>query len=156
MTAIKDAMLDRLVMVTRKYATVPEALAVVADARQHQVEVAWKDVAEPDAGGRSSEEWLLLLNHYITKVNAVYTESDGSTVEGRARMTKYAGILANIALWYVQATAGLSNADKAAHAPVQPFSGAVHDDMETLPILTEETLGPFVRKRLVTGSGDFE
>src|SRR5258708_6518798 len=98
--------LSKLATPLDKYATVLEALSIIADARDYQVSVAWKDVALPDAGGRSSEEWLCLLQHAQNKLMGVYYETPGSTLEGLKRMQKYAGIQANLALWLVQATAG--------------------------------------------------
>lgn len=111
-----------------KYATVTEAIQVIADARQYQTRMAWLNAAKADAGSRSTEEWIVLLHRYINKLDEVYAESDGETVEGRARMTKYAGIIANLALWLVQATAGLSNADKLAElVAVKADAGASPD-----------------------------
>lgn len=95
----------------KNYASVEEALVAIDAAREHQTNP-WPDVQKVDAGGRSVEEWLCLLQNYQNKLMAVYSECDGSTVEGRARMTKYAALQANLALWLVQATLGLSKKDK--------------------------------------------
>lgn len=103
--------LIKLATPLENYGTIGEALAEIANARQYQISK-WRGVSGPDAGGRLPEEWLLLLNRYVAKTNEVYAESDGSTPEGRIRMSKYAGILANLAIWYVQSTIGQANDDK--------------------------------------------
>src|SRR5579859_6239979 len=84
------------------YGTIAEALAEMAAARKYQISQ-WKRVSGPDAGGRLPEEWLLLLNRYVAKANEVYTDADGSTAQGRIRVSKYAGILTNLAFWWLQA-----------------------------------------------------
>jgi hypothetical protein len=93
------------------YSSVEKALTVIADAREYQTK-AWPDTLGYDAGNRPAEEWLCLLQHYQNKLMAVYSESDGKTVEGRARFAKYAAVVANLALWLVQATQGPVLRDK--------------------------------------------
>lgn len=103
----------RLATPLENYGTIAEAFEALANTRDYQLK-AWPAATRPDAGGRTPEEWQLLLNHYITKLNAVYAESDGNTPEGHARYAKYAAIVANLALWLVQATVGPVNDDKRA------------------------------------------
>lgn len=88
-----------------EYTTVEAALERIADARQFQIGK-WDNTANSDAGGRPFEEWMVLLRHYQTKLEEVYTVSDGRTVEGNARVAKYSAIVANLALWLVQSAQG--------------------------------------------------
>ena len=87
------------------YSTVEQALERIADTRQFQIG-AWDNTGNADAGGRPFEEWMVLLRHYQTKLEEVYTVSDGRTPEGNARVAKYSAIVANLALWLVQAAQG--------------------------------------------------
>jgi hypothetical protein len=102
------------------YESFETAIEAVKDAREYQMK-AWPNTALENAGGRPFEEWALMLNHYVTKLNAVYTETPGNTavtpttlgdadggeeyvpnVEGRKRIKKYAAIVANLAIWAIQ------------------------------------------------------
>lgn len=104
---------DKMALPVAKYATVPEALDAIGLARDFQTSgSAWPATTGADAGGRTAEEWLCLLQHYQNKIMHVYAESDGDTPEGRARFAKYAAILANLALWLVQSTQGPVLADR--------------------------------------------
>lgn len=91
-----------------EYATMPRVLARVADARAYQMKD-WPGTQQVDAGGRSTEEWIVLLQAYQAKLVQVYTESDGSTKEGLDRLAKYAAIQANLALWLLQAAQGAAD-----------------------------------------------
>lgn len=97
-----EALLAALSTPLNQYGTVREALAEIAGAREFQ-KGAWPAIVNPDANGRSLEEWILLLQAYQNKLVQVYAESKGDTPEGRARVLKYCAIQANIALWAVQA-----------------------------------------------------
>ena len=92
-----------------RYESFESAIAVVKDARIYQMKE-WPNTALENAGGRPFEEWALLLHHYMNKLDAVYTETPGNNketnepnVEGRARIKKYMAIIANLAIWGVQA-----------------------------------------------------
>jgi hypothetical protein len=91
-----------------QYATMPRTLARVADARAYQIKD-WPGTAQVDAGGRSTEEWIVLLQAYQSKLVQVYAESNGSTKEGLERLAKYAAIQANLALWLLQAAQGAAD-----------------------------------------------
>lgn len=91
-----------------KYESFEVAVQAVKDARLFQVQE-WPNTALEDAGGRPFEEWLVLLHHYMNKMDAVYAETPGNdkvtnlpNVEGRKRVKKYMAIIANLALWGVQ------------------------------------------------------
>ena len=99
-----------------EYATTPRALARLADARAYQMKD-WPSTSKVDAGGRSTEEWILLLQRYQNKLVEVYAESDGSTKAGLERMAKYAAIQANLALWLLQAAQGQVDNFKETPAP---------------------------------------
>lgn len=101
----------RMATALENYGTLSEAIEAIATARTFQ-RSQWPAVNATDAGGRTAEEWQLLLNHAIAKLNAVYYESNGTTPEGRARYAKYAAVVANLSLWLVQATIGTVNDDK--------------------------------------------
>jgi hypothetical protein len=85
------------------YSSLEKAMDIVLESRAYQMEQ-WTGSLED----RPPEEWLLLLNHYLTKTNAVYAETpeinkDGTTnYDGRRRVRKYLAILANLALWGIQ------------------------------------------------------
>jgi len=92
------------------YGTITEALQELARARAFQI-AKW-GINGVDGNGRSSEEWQLLVEAYVAKSQQVYAESDGRTPEGRIRYAKYAGIVANLALWWLQSVIGQANDDK--------------------------------------------
>jgi hypothetical protein len=108
------------------YQTFEEAIELVKDARGYQAK-AWPNTELTNAGGRPFEEWMLLLHHYMTKLDAVYTETPGNlptvvgadgrgreyrpNIEGRKRVRKYAAIVANLAIWAVQSALGSAYAD---------------------------------------------
>mgnify|MGYP001579721234 CR=1 FL=1 len=95
-----------------KYASFDEALVLVQDARTFQLSK-WPSTAQLNGGQRPLEEWIVLLDNYMTKLKAVYSETpsyleDGEqpNVDGRKRITKYSAIIANLAMWLVQASEG--------------------------------------------------
>lgn len=71
------------------------ARAIVDDAREYQKKD-WPSLVEPD---RSLEEWILLTEEYEWR----YEHLNPVTPE---RRLKYMGIIANLALWAVQAARG--------------------------------------------------
>ena len=100
-----------------QYVSFDEALVLIDDAREYQTK-AWPSTAEEKGGERPLEEWVILLDHYMTKFKAVYTETpsykddlDTPNVEGRNRIAKYAAIVANLAIWLVQAAEGHVRSD---------------------------------------------
>src|SRR5690348_9889504 len=91
-----------------KYESLGAAIEAVEDARAFQRK-SWPNVDLVDAGGRPFEEWVVLLHHYMNKLDAVYAETPGNdretnqpNIEGRKRIKKYMAIIANLALWGVQ------------------------------------------------------
>ncbi len=102
------------------YQTFEEAIALVKDAREFQAK-AWPNTEKLNAGGRPFEEWIVLLNHYMTKLHEVYTVTPGNVpnlqgeyvpnIEGRQRVRKYAAIVANLAIWAVQSAVGSAYSD---------------------------------------------
>jgi hypothetical protein len=112
MTKTIEEILGELNTPTQEYATVEQALERIADARLFQIGV-WDNTALTDGGGRPFEEWMVLLRHYQTKLEEVYTVSDGRTAEGNARVAKYSAIVGNLALWLVQAAQGRVQGQKA-------------------------------------------
>jgi len=109
------------------YQTFEEAIQLIEDARIYQAK-AWPNTEKENAGGRPFEEWMVLIRHYITKLEAVYTETPGNilseehlkrglagvyvpNVEGRKRVRKYAAILANLTVWAVQSAVGSAHSD---------------------------------------------
>lgn len=111
---------------TTTYQTFEEAIDLVKDARAFQAK-AWPNTELANAGGRPFEEWVLLLHHYMTKLDEVYTTTPGNlptvvdadgrgreyrpNVEGRKRVRKYAAIIANLAVWAVQSALGSAYSD---------------------------------------------
>ncbi len=95
----------------RPYKSLDEALERVRDAREYQVGK-WPGTNLENAGGRPFEEWVILMRVYLAKLETVYAETpehneDGSyNVKGLERIEKYAAIVANLALWGVQAAKG--------------------------------------------------
>ena len=94
------------------YKTLEEALERVADARAYQTK-AWPSMKLENGGERSFEAQLLLLEEYVLRLRKVWNETpsyvdDGDTpnMEGRKRIEKYVAIVANLALWAVQAATG--------------------------------------------------
>jgi hypothetical protein len=100
-----------------QYESFESAIEAVKDARQYQM-LKWPNTSLENAGGRPFEEWALLLHHYLNKLDAVYAETPGNittvvgdactieevpNAEGRARVKKYMAIIANLAIWGVQA-----------------------------------------------------
>lgn len=112
------------------YQTFEEAVELVKDARAYQAK-AWPNTELLNAGGRPFEEWVVLLHHYVTKLDDVYTTTPGllptvvdaegrghdyrPNIEGRKRVRKYAAIVANLAMWAVQSALG---SQKESHLPV--------------------------------------
>jgi hypothetical protein len=111
------------------YQTFAEAIALVRDAREFQAK-AWPNTEKQNAGGRPFEEWVVLLHHYMTKLDEVYTTTPGNipdpkavvddacggpryipNIEGRKRVRKYAAIVANLAVWAVQSALGSAYSD---------------------------------------------
>lgn len=95
-----------------KYESFEAAIEAVKDARDFQTK-AWPNTIKENAGGRPFEEWLVLADHYVTKLKAVYTETPGLKLnletgeyeyneEGAKRIKKYAAIVANLYMWAVQ------------------------------------------------------
>src|SRR5260370_13571338 len=102
--------LVRLATPLENYGTLAEAIGSIADARDYQRKD-WPAVRDIDAGGRQTEEWILLVSRYSRKLEDVYAESP-DTPQGRARVAKYAAIVANLALSLVQSTIGTVNDEK--------------------------------------------
>lgn len=93
-----------------QYLPVDMAIEKVMEARAYQ-RSQWPSLVEPD---RTVEEWILLTSRYVRKLEDVYSETpsyknDGRelNLEGLARIEKYAAIVANLALWAVQAAKGI-------------------------------------------------
>ena len=74
------------------------AVSQVHAARKYQMEQ-WSSLVEPD---RSFEEWILLTEEYQHRFKQIFANGQGSA----ARLTKYAAIVANLALWAVQSALG--------------------------------------------------
>lgn len=102
--------LIRLATSLENYGTISEALAMLAAVRVRQIE-SHPEVADTDAGGRTKEQWIVLLNHYIERLNLSYANADLRTTDGRARVAYSAAIIANLALWLVQSTVSEFNDD---------------------------------------------
>lgn len=89
------------------YSSFDKAIEIIKEAREFQA-TKWPDTERENAGDRPLEEWLLLLNRYVHKMNEVYAETpetnrDGSiNYEGKRRIRKYVAILANLAVWGIQ------------------------------------------------------
>jgi hypothetical protein len=98
--------------IKQHYKTKEEALALVEDARAYQTK-AWPSTKLANGGERPFEAQLALVEEYTLRLRKVWNETpgyidDGSVpnVEGRKRVEKYAAIVANLALWMVQAATG--------------------------------------------------
>jgi hypothetical protein len=88
-----------------------QAVELIKSAREFQTKE-WPNVALKDAGGRPFEEWLVLMNVYLRKLEDVYASTPGEdkatgepNFEGRERIEKYAATFANLAIWAVQSAA---------------------------------------------------
>lgn len=97
----------RLATPLENYGTLAEAFSEIADARDRQRK-AWPATATVDAGGRMPEEWALLLNQAVARLNADYYETEGRGPSFVAR----AATVANLAIWLIQSTIGTLNDDK--------------------------------------------
>ncbi len=93
------------------YLSLEEALAILKETREYQMR-RWPST-EANGGGRPFEEWIVLIDNYITKLKQVYSETpsyleDGKelNVEGLKRIEKYMAIVANLAIWGVQSAKG--------------------------------------------------
>jgi hypothetical protein len=75
--------------------TIEVAKALIASARDYQTQ-AWPSLTEPD---RSLEEWILLTEEYRHRYLHLHPVTP-------ARQVKYAAIVANLAIWAVQAALG--------------------------------------------------
>lgn len=95
------------------YGTLGESFAAIAESRQRQF-ADWPETKGTDAGGRTAEQWLILIDYYTDLAKAAYARTGVGTPEGRALQAKYAAILANLSLWYLQSTVGPVNDDKRA------------------------------------------
>jgi len=91
-----------------RYKNLDEALILICDARDFQMQK-WPSTEVINGGGRTLEEWIVLMDVYLAKLKAVYAETpafigdgDVPNEEGLTRVEKYAAILANLALWAVQ------------------------------------------------------
>ena len=96
----------------REYITFEEAIERVKDAREYQTKP-WPSTALENAGGRPYEEWVVLMDVYLTKLKKIYAETperiddgDELNIPGLERMEKYSAILANLAIWATQAAKG--------------------------------------------------
>ncbi len=98
--------------IKQNYKTLEEALALVADAREFQTK-SWPSTKQANGGERPFEAQLLLVEEYVLRLRKVWNETPGyiddgnvPNEEGRKRVEKYAAIVANLALWMVQAATG--------------------------------------------------
>lgn len=134
--------LQYLISPVKKYANIVDVFASIDAARGHQFSE-WPQTAATDAGDRPTEEWIVLLQHYQNKLLAVYSESDGNSVEGRARVAKYAAIIANLSFWLVQATLGPVVQDRA--AALAAANIVEQPTVTALPVALDKK--PIVRKK---------
>ena len=98
--------------VKQNYKTLEQAMALTASARAYQTK-AWPSTKLANGGERPFEAQLLLVEQYTAKLRGVWNETPGyiddgnvPNEEGRKRIEKYAAIVANLALWMVQASTG--------------------------------------------------
>jgi len=90
-----------------RYKNLEEALILIGDARDYQMKN-WPSVVI-NGGGRTLEEWIILMDVYLTKLKEIYAKTpafigdgDVPNEDGLNRIEKYAAILANLAIWAVQ------------------------------------------------------
>lgn len=106
--------------VKQHYKTFEEALALVQDAREYQTK-AWPSTKLENGGERAFEAQLCLVEEYVARLRKVWNETPGyiddgnvPNVEGRKRIEKYAAIVANLAIWAIQASTGETIVDDGA------------------------------------------
>jgi hypothetical protein len=95
-----------------EYLSLEEALEVLKGTREHQTR-RWPSTTLHSAGGRPFEEWIVLIDNYMAKLKQVYSETpcyvgdgDELNIEGLKRIEKYMAVVANLAIWGVQAAKG--------------------------------------------------